>query len=583
VRRRNDWFRRRPRIHELNTLGRRAVTYRPRRDFKEAVDFDAAVERGRRVAQGTYESFGHEWRTLPTGHDAWSTHPRTGYRFTSDVWWKVPHLPPGTDIKDVWEAGRFSWVYDLIRAYSVTEDPTYSAAFHRTFRDWCESNPPFLGVQWACGQETAIRAIAVLHAEDALPAPPDDPDAAARIVRVLGWSGERIADAIGYGLSQRNNHGLSESAGLIHIGLRLLDVHPAAARWLELGRQRLEEQVRDQFYEDGWYAQHSFTYLRFALEQVLLAQHALSARSGSLSSELLDRLRSSVRFLALLLEPSTGLVPNHGANDGGRLVAYSAAPFRDFRPLLTLASAILDIPLPADIAPDGAVVAWLRGGTLNKGPAIADGVYTGESGWAVARVGSTFAFMAAGSYRHRPSHMDMLHLDVRIAGAEVVLDPGTFAYNAPLPWNNALTSAVFHNGPVLDGAEPAERGPRFFWYTWPEAQIVATSYQSGKGLIVATLSGRAQRRVEVDAHGVAVSDSVLDPQVAVLEVNWLVNPGAAAVLEADGSETIDATEGSPLAWFSPTYGHRQAMKVVRARATRSQGRLEVAMRMWRPR
>jgi hypothetical protein len=526
-----------------------------------------------------YEAYGHDWRPLPRGGEAWNTHPRTGYRFTTDVWWKVPHLPKGTDIKDVWEPGRFSWVYDLVRAYAATDDPTYVIAFHNFLKEWCDANPPFFGAQWACGQETAIRAIALLHADDAFPDLADDTAATARLVQVLGWSGERIADAIGYGLSQRNNHGLAESAGLIHIALRLKGVHPDAARWLRLGRRRLEEQLADQFYDDGWYAQHSFAYLRIALEQVLLAQRALSASRLSLTRAALDRIKSSVRLLALLLDGNTGYVPNHGANDGGRVVLYSTAPYRDFRPVLTLAAVVLDLPLPAGLAPDPEVLAWMGAKSTGAAPAIADGIYTGASGWAIARVRDTFVFLCAGSYRHRPSHMDMLHIDVRMGGSEVVFDPGTFAYNAPPPWNNPLISAAFHNGPVLDHSEPAERGPRFFWYTWPNARLTETSYQPGRALIVAALPGRAQRRVFIDASGVAVTDTVLDSAVANLEVNWLVNADAAAAIEAEGSEVIDATEGDPVAWFSPTYGYKQAMQVVRVRRTRLQDTLQIATRI----
>jgi len=185
-------------------------------------------------------------------------------------------------------------------------------------------------------------------------------------------------------------------------------------------------------------------------------------------------------------------------------------------------------------------------------------------------------FVCAGSYRHRPSHMDMLHVDVRMSGSEVVVDPGTFAYNAAPPWNNPLASATFHNGPVLDHSEPAERGRRFFWRTWPNARLTETSYQPGRALIITSVPGRVERRVLIDAFGVAVTDTVLDTAVTNVEVNWLVNTHARAAIEAEGSEVVDATEGDPVAWFSPTYGYKQPMQVVRVRRTRLQDTLQIA-------
>src|SRR5690606_11005738 len=108
--------------------------------------------------------------------------------FRPDVpWWKISHTgADGTDIKDVWEPARFGWVYDLVRAYLVTRDDRYAAAFHRIFAEWLESSPPFRGVHWSCGQETTIRAVALLYAEANLAsAPSSDREALARIAAVL--------------------------------------------------------------------------------------------------------------------------------------------------------------------------------------------------------------------------------------------------------------------------------------------------------------------------------------------------------------------------------------------------------------
>jgi len=549
-----------------------SVVYRPHQDLRALSDDRRhhAIERGRRVVAGEHEAYGYHWRRFPDDAQAWHRHPQTAFQFPDVVWWSVPHLPSGSDIKDVWEPARFSWVYDLVRAYALTGDPVYARTFHARLASWVEANPPYRGVHWSCGQETAIRALAVLHAADTLPLPEGESESAAtRLWSLLGWSGERIADAIGYALSQRNNHGLSEAAGLIHLGVRLHGSHPDASAWVAKGEACLAQQIRDQFADDGWYAQHSFTYMRVALEQSLWAQRVLQLSGRSLPTDCLDRLGSAVRLLTQIVAADTGFVPNHGANDGGRIAPLSTAEYRDFRPLLTLASVVLPYSLPSDIPLDEDTVRWLGTQPPSAAAARVDGAFSGTSGWAVARVRGLRVFLRAGSYRHRPSHMDLLHVDVWAGGREIVADPGTSTYNGAALWREGLSSAIAHNGPVLDDQEPAVRGPRFLWLTWPDATLVRCDYQSSVATLVAEVHGRVRRTIEVTGQAVSVRDHVIDPEVKVVQVTWLlgVAPRVGTVTVA-GGHTLAAHPDAVSAWFYPTYGHQLASDTVQVRRDR---------------
>lgn len=584
VRARFNAFQRRPSSRTYADSGARAVAYGPANVDSRNVPparRERALRRAQLVLEGCYEAFGHEWRRFPGEGRAWHAHGASGYEFPMAPWWQVALLPPQADVKDVWEPARFAWVYDLLRADVLAPDARYGRAFHEILARWIAANPPFVGPHWACGQETGIRALALLHAETRFIPPADMKDANGRIARVLGWSAERIADAIGYGLSQRNNHGISESAALVHLGLRLRADHPDAQRWLASGMRLLEEQILDQFAADGWYAQHSFTYMRVALEQALLARRALQAAGSDLSAACLSRLNSSYDLLVLLIDAETGVVPNHGANDGGRVLPYSTAPYRDFRPLLTLVATVLERALPADIPADDEVVRWLGATQPRRDPARPDGVRTGSSGWAVARVRDAFVFLRAGTYSHRPSHLDTLHADVRFGACEVVVDPGTFSYNAPPPWRNALASAVVHNGPVLDASEPARRGPRFLWYSWPSARVVQTQFDTSSARLVAEMPRRVTREIVVESREVSVIDSVLDGRVSSLQVTWLLHPDVQSedAVQATGAEGIAAHETDVTGWFSPTYGMRLPSKALRVRVARNAGPLACVTRI----
>lgn len=532
-----------------------------------STDRDIAIQRGDRVLNGEYEAYRWSWRSLPNSSDEWAKHPSAACGFpTAQPWWKIPHLNPALgDIKDVWEPARFAWAYDLIRPFMVTGDNRYAAAFYDRFTDWLASSSPFMGPHWSCGQETAIRAVALLYAEAALASAPASNSAiAAALANTLSASGERIYDALSYAISQRNNHAISEAMGLIVLGSRFQGEHPEADRWLALGKECLARLISEQFAPDGWYIQHSFTYLRLALDQCTIAQRALRSRGDSLPAEAISRLGAAIELIVSVMDPHTGIVPNHGANDGAFVHPITLAGYRDFRPSLTAACAMFSFPLPAPITPDRETLAWLGLDPPVTGAPIQDGVRTGKSGWAVARVGTTLVFLRAGTYRSRPGHLDPLHIDVRFDGQEVVVDPGTYAYNAPPPWRNALVTAHVHNGPVLDGDEPGIRGPRFLWYAWPESSIVGTSWTDGVATITAEVPSRLRRVVHVTSGRVIVEDTVISKEARTARVRWLLSPDAdPSIVRVEGdSQLLTADEHSVAGWFSPHYGQRLATRYV---------------------
>lgn len=531
--------------------------------LRAATDREGAVARAERVRNGFHHAYRWDWRPLPADAAGWHVHPLTGKPFPTGLpWWRVPHLHPELgDIKDVWEPGRFAWVYDLVRGYLVTGDERYADAFHERLAQWHESSPPFQGVHWSCGQETAIRATALLYADANLPA------RGTLLREVLAASGERIADAIGYALSQRNNHGISEAVGLVLVGSRLAGAHPEAGRWAESGRRHVEALVREQFAEDGWYIQHSFTYLRLAVEQCVLAQRALRARGQTLSAPAVARIRAAVELLLGVIEPGTGIVPNHGANDGALVHPTTLAEYRDFRPVLTAACAVFGFPLPAGVGADAETLAWLGAAPPQAGEPLRDGVRSGPSGWASARVGGACVFLRAGRYTSRPQHLDPLHLDVRFGAREVVVDPGSYLYNGPPPWRNGLAGARFHNGPLLDDREPGVRGPRFLWYLWPAADLLRAEMEGGQAVLVAEVPGQVRREVRAGADGVVVTDRVLRPDARSASVRWTLHPDAdpASVRVEGPSQLREAREGEPAGWVSLHYGERTASRVVDAR------------------
>ncbi|MGI9077952.1 MAG: heparinase II/III domain-containing protein [Gemmatimonadaceae bacterium] len=567
--------------------------FAPNRDRVRATsDHAAALLRADRVLAGEHQAYRWTWMPRPQTATAWRTHPVSGFEYDARApWFRIAHFDPRAgDIKDVWEPGRFAWSYDLARGYLLTGDDRYAECFWQGFETFLDGCPPFRGVQWSCGQETAIRATAWLWTEAALlDAPASSPARLARLREALAWSAERIADAIGYAISQRNNHGISEAAGLVMIGARLHAVHPRARRWRRSGSRWLEGLVQDQFATDGWYIQHSFNYLRVALDQLVLAQGALESRGQGLSPAAVRKLRAAVHLLGRVINPLTGAPPLHGANDGSYVLPLSTRPYRDFVPSLTAAASTFHAPLPHALCADEETLAWLgRLAPPREEEARLPALNTGSSGWFSVATSGARVFARAGEYHSRPGHIDPLHLDVSIEGRAVATDAGTYRYSAPPPWANGLAEIDVHNTLTIVGHPPARRGPRFLWLAWPSARIVESTiiHDELVRVVMENTSWGAdgilhKRTCEIHRAGVTVLDEVSGPSDnrSQVRLQWLIDgPATDAVIAASSPVTIEATLGderSVLGWISDGYGDKRRATSVRVSGHLESGRLRI--------
>jgi hypothetical protein len=208
-------------------------------------------------------------RTSPTAID-WYVNPFDGTRGRSGVpWYDIAdfELEQG-DPRMLWEASRAAWAIDLARAREASQPgatlpgqaPPRShkeaEIFWRWVESWMEACRPWEGFQWKCGQEASVRMIALSLGFWAFA--DDRATTAERWVRFarLAWAtGYRVFHHIGYAISQKNNHALSEACGLILVA-HLFPEFREAARWAETGRAVFARELRRQIYDDGSYVQH---------------------------------------------------------------------------------------------------------------------------------------------------------------------------------------------------------------------------------------------------------------------------------------------------------------------------------------
>ena len=267
------------------------------------------------IGEGFFCLFHHAKHRLGFPPD-WHCNPFTEQRANSEVHWS-----------------RITDTYPLVRAYWRTGKEEYAERFWRLVENWREKNLPNQGANWKCGQETSLRVLAWCFGLYAFAeATATTPVRVAGLVQMLAFSGERIEKTLDYALSQRNNHGISEGAGLWTLGI-LFPEFRHAERWEAKGRKILEALGRDLIAEDGSFVQNSMNYHRLMLHLFLWVLRLGDLHLKPFRPELKERVKRAGEFLLMLMEESTGQVPLYGPNDGAWIFPLAGGGSEDYRPV----------------------------------------------------------------------------------------------------------------------------------------------------------------------------------------------------------------------------------------------------------
>ncbi|MCX7851897.1 MAG: heparinase II/III family protein [Caldilineales bacterium] len=409
----------------------------------------------------------------------WHRHPHTGLAFLRVHWSRIDEFGQG-DVKLVWEPARFGFTFALVRAYWRTGDPSWAELFWQLVESWRETNPPQAGVHWHSGQEVALRVLAwCFGLYGFLDAPPTTDERLLMLAQMVAVSGRRLEATLTYGLSQQNNHSLSEAAGLWTIGLLFPELR-WARRWVQRGQAILESQTRRLFYKDGAFAQHSCNYERLALHDLIWAVRLGDVCGRPLATDLREMLAQAALLLYAMQDEDTGRLPNYGQNDGALLLPLSNTDPRDFRPVVQTAHYLGLGTLCCPPGPWDEELLWLAGPEALQAfrQPFPRGDRLSASGYHVLRDRHSFVFLRCGAYRHRPGQADMLHLDLWWQGQNIALDPGTFGYHAGPPWDDIpLARTGFHNTVTVDGCDQMRRVGRFLWLPWLQGRFTHFRYR----------------------------------------------------------------------------------------------------------
>lgn len=545
------------------------------------------------LADGRFRLFGLEPQSLGMP-PRWHRNFLSGRDLPHDRHWsQIGDFGHG-DIKTVWELSRFGFAFTLVRSYWRTGDERYPELFWRLLEDWRQQNPPNQGPNWKCGQEASLRLMAWCFAlYGFLDAQATTPERIEALAQMIAFSGTRIEATLSYALGQKNNHGISEGAGLWTIGL-LFPEFARASRWRELGRRVLESQAEELIYDDGSFSQHSVNYHRVMVHDLLWAVQLGARNNAPLSAALSRRLAQAGRWLAAIQDRVSGGTPRYGAADGALVLPLSNCAAADYRPVVQSLAYLAEGRRRFDAGPWDEDLFWLFGPEAAETPveaSVSEDLSAAQGGYYTLRSDTGLVFTrCVTSFRHRPSQADLLHVDLWWQGQNIALDPGTYSYNAQGVWDNAFSRTRRHNTVEVDGVDQMDQVGRFLWLPWATGRVNrragsaggAIAYWEGEHHGYRRLpSGARHRRaiVRLGAEHWVVLDAIEGRGPIRGRLHWLLadlphayrptGPSATVVLQTpagdyqvvtnrldDGPVEVDLVrgqEGTPEGWRATDY------------------------------
>jgi asparagine synthase (glutamine-hydrolysing) len=446
----------------------------PKHDLAKLEELALNAEQGKLLCFGRwYADFGRpiDWHRNPTNGRRWN--PR-------EHWSKVLAAEPDVgEVKFTWEAGRFPQAYSLGRAAAFFPErrEQFAKAFAEQVSSFIVENPFRLGVHWSSGQEIVFRAMAWFFGRSAL-------EDRAELASALPAMGRSIHQGMQHVEEHRiyaeravyNNHLITEALGGL-VGAFAWPDAPEAARWRGDAERLLSEQADRQFYADGGYLQQSHNYERSVLTTYLWAGVLERSQGRPIPPAWLNAMTNGLDFLVAHQNPLDGSLPNYGANDGSRPLPLTSCDFSDFRPELQAISLFTRGVRLYEPGPWDEMAAWLLGPAsleaLCKKPERRSISYP-VSGHHVLRSNDegTFATFRCSSLRDRFSQIDMLHVDLFWRGLNVLVDGGSFQYNAAERWHAHFLRTESHNTVQVDGTDQMLHHRRFKTINWTQARML---------------------------------------------------------------------------------------------------------------
>jgi hypothetical protein len=461
----------------------------------------------------------------------WFLNPDNGLHFSrvDAPWHKLPDFDAAFgDIKWVWELSRWDWIIRFAQHVRHGADPFWRETLNRWLTDWLSKNPPYRGPNWKCGQETSLRVLNLAYAARLLDqvARPSKP-----LIEIVLAHLDRIAASTHYAIAQDNNHGTSEGAALFIGGTWMMHCKANGKNIAYEGRRLIENRVARLVMPDGTFSQYSVNYHRLMLDTLSMAElWRRDKGEPEFSATFYERARAATEWLRAMVSADSGDAPNIGANDGARLLQFTAG-YRDYRPSVQLASALFWDRSAYGPGPWNDGLRWLGLDEPATRMAETGSRIFSDGGFAILCKGDVRIFARFPRFRFRPGHADALHVDLWYRERNILRDSGTYSYGTTPDRMAHFMGCEGHNTIQFDNRDQMPKISRFLYGRWLESEDVAPIRERADGSLewgaayTDWLGARHRRTVVLSGETCEVSDTVSHfKSKAVLR--WHLAPGA---------------------------------------------------------
>ena len=443
------------------------------------------ISRAENILRGRFDLLGFKDLSFGDPID-WHLEPVSNKRAPLSHWSRIDYLDARVagDKKITWELNRHQHLITLGRAYWLTEDERYAAAFVAHVESWMDANPPKLGINWASSLEVAFRSIAWLWALHFFrDSPRLTPEFFQRVLKFLYLTARHLEIYPSTYFSP-NTHLTGEALGLFYLGTLLPELR-GAPRWRAEGERILLAALPRHVRPDGTYFEQSSYYQRYTADFYTHLLLLARANGRDLDTAVSAKLSSLVEHLMHLTRPD-GTTPFYGDDDGGRLVPLDARPADDFRAALSTAAAVFSRGDYKHVAVDAAEeTLWLLGpegvraferldthAPAEASRAFTDGGYfCARDGWTTEASSLLIDCGPHGSLSGAHAHADALSFGLAARGRTLLVDPGTYTYTGSADLRDHVRTTAAHNTLVIDGEPSSLPGGPFAWTTAAHARV----------------------------------------------------------------------------------------------------------------
>ncbi len=400
------------------------------------------------------------------------------------------------DIKYLWEPSRHAQLVTLAQAWHLSRDEKYARGCRTLLESWFDQCPYPSGVHWSSSLEHSIRLVNWSFAWQLLGA------GGATIFQ--GEEGEAFRQRWLTGVYQHcqfiaghfsryssaNNHLLGELMGLF-IAAITWPLWKRSARWKNTARRELEREMLRQNAEDGVNREQANWYHHEVADMMIVSGLVARANGCDFSTAYWHRLRGMLQYLASIMDAG-GHVPNFGDADDAIIARLDAAEKVDvYRSLLATGAVLFDcaeFKFKAGAIDDK--TRWLLGdAAAGKYPSIDMSSVSlpmrrdfSQSGYYV--LGDRFetqhevrlvadagplGYLSIAAH----GHADALSFTLSVAGRELLIDPGTYAYHTQKLWRDYFKGTSAHNTVRIDGVDQSVSGGNFLWIKHAQSQLIA--------------------------------------------------------------------------------------------------------------